>query len=351
MTKDVLIVGQGLAGTLLANECLNQGKAVLVIDNHSASTSSKVAAGMFTPVSGKRMAKSWMAETLIPFALQTYRQLEHLLQTPLLKQQDIYQVIASVKEQNDLMSRLENKDFADYLNTRPEKETNLIEPFGAFGITQSGWVDLPKLLAAFRAYLEQQQTIATAEFDYTLLTTQENQWVYGQQTFNHVVFCEGHAYHQNPFFKSLIPYTPTKGDVLTIKCSGITDKRIVKKGIYLIALGDGLYKVGATYEREHLNAGLPNPEAKAELIDKLHEFLDVPFEVIAHEAGIRPTTRDRRPLLGEHPHHKNMYLFNGLGAKGVMLGPWFAHLMVKNIFEREVLPKEISLTRFNTKQS
>lgn len=345
MNKEILIIGQGLAGTMLAWKCLQAGKSFHIIDNNPPFISSKVAAGMFTPVSGKRMAKSWMAETLIPYAIQTYQELEEVLNTPVITLQEIYQVIASVKEQNDLMTRLEAQAFAQYLNTSPKAESGLKQPFGAFEINQSGWVNLPVLLSSFNQLMQSNGQISQADFDYNNLTYTDAKWIYADNTYNHIVFCEGHLYHQNPYFAKLIPYTPTKGDVLTIRCEGLTEHKIIKKGIYLIALGNGLYKVGSTYERESLNNGLPSEEAKRILVEKLSDFIAHPFEIIHHEAGIRPTTRDRRPLLGEHPEYPNMYIFNGLGAKGVMLAPWFANMMVKNIFEGAEIPADIRISR------
>ncbi len=346
MNKDILIVGQGLAGTVFAWQCMQAGKSIHLVDQHSLFTSSKVAAGMFTPVSGKRMAKSWMAETLIPYAISTYEALAASLNQPILCRQHIYQVIASVKEQNDLMTRLEDKAFADYLITNPEAEPGLKEPFGAFEVKQSGWVNLPLLLESFQQLLLNAGQISLTGFNYNNLVYHNEKWDYDGLTYSHIVFCEGHLYHQNPYFASLIPNTPTKGDVLTIRCTGLTEKKIIKKGIYLISLGDHLYKVGSTYERDQLNNGLPSEEAKHTLTEKLSDFLAQPFEVIDHRAGIRPTTRDRKPLLGQHPAHPNMYIFNGLGAKGVMMAPWFANLMMEHIFEQKALPKEVSIDRF-----
>lgn len=346
MHKDVLIIGQGLAGTLLAHECLMTSKSVLVMDVPQTGSSSVVAAGMFTPVSGKRMAKSWEAEILIPFAIETYRKLEQKLNIHILHQQPIYHILASVKEQNDFTSRLDQSDFADYLNPNPVEVKNVIQPFGAFEVNDSGWVNLPLLLNAFRKKLQEKDLFEERLFEYKKLQFKNDFWHYNENTFSHVVFCEGHRYYQNPFFKNLL-YTPTKGDVITIRCENLETERIIKKGIYLVPLGDNLYKAGATYDRDNINNGIPTASGFNELKEKLKLILEIPFEVVAHKAGIRPTTIDRKPLLGEHPEHKGIFIFNGLGTKGVMNGPWFAHILVKNIFEGKELPTDIRFTRMN----
>jgi glycine oxidase len=345
MHKDILIVGRGLAGTLLSYFCKLQGKSYLIIDKHLPGEASSIAAGMFTPVSGKRMAKSWMAETLIPFATQTYTAIERMLATKLLHQHRIYQVFSSVKEQNDFAARLDQVDFAAYLNPHPLPYSHAVEPFGAFEVNESGWINLPALLSRFEQLLMQEDSLKNEAFNYDALHIENNGWHYAQYTFSAVAFCEGHQYRHNPFF-NFIPYTPTKGEVLTIRCKGLETERIIKKGVYLVSTGNDCYKAGATYDYAHTQHLNPTPQGLAELIEKIKNIINLPFEVIKHEAGIRPTAKDRRPIAGEHPTHKNLYILNGLGTKGVMVGPWVAHKLVKNIFDKEPLIPEIRVSRF-----
>ena len=54
MQVDFLIVGQGLAGSLLAQELLRRGRTVHVVDDHWKSSASQVAAGLMTPLTGRR---------------------------------------------------------------------------------------------------------------------------------------------------------------------------------------------------------------------------------------------------------------------------------------------------------
>lgn len=345
MNKDILIVGRGLAGTLLSYFCKLHSKSYLIIDKHLPGEASSIAAGMYTPVSGKRMAKSWMAETLIPFATQTYAAIEKMLATKLLHHQQIYQVLSSVKEQNDFTARLDQADFATYLNPHPLPYPNTVEPFGAFEVNQSGWVNLTALLSEFEQLLMQEDSLKNEAFNYDALHIDNNQWHYAHYTFGAVAFCEGHQYCHNPYF-NFIPYTPTKGEVLTIRCKGLETKRIIKKGVYLVSIGNDCYKAGATYDFTNTQHPNPTPEGLAELTEKIKNITNLPFDIIKHEAGIRPTAKDRRPIAGEHPQHKNLYILNGLGTKGVMVGPWVAHKLVKNIFDKEPLIPEIRVSRF-----
>lgn len=318
-----LIVGQGLAGTLAGHFLEKHGYSFIMIDEMQQMTSSKVAAGMFNPINGKRMVKNWNAENVIPFAVETYRELEQKLGIQILNELPIHNVFGSVKEQNDLTIKSENSAFMQFVGLEATAIEQINAPWGSFQIFQSGWVNTPLLLAAFKDYVKGSGNFIEEKLDYADLTQQVDlSWKYKKLQVENILFCEGHNYHYNPYFKHL-PYEPTKGDVLTIKCEGLPKDKIIKKGIYLVHLGDDIYKVGATYDRVNISES-PDPKAKMELIDDLNDLLKVPYKILKHEAGVRPTMRDRNPIAQSHPDIKNMYILNGLGSKGVMLGPWFA---------------------------
>jgi glycine/D-amino acid oxidase-like deaminating enzyme len=66
---------------------------------------------------------------------------------------------------------------------------------------------------------------------------------------------------------------------------------------------------------------LPTEDGKQELIDRIKEIITCDFEIKHHFAGVRPTVKDRRPLVGTYKDNSSIHLLNGLGL-GVMLGPW-----------------------------
>jgi glycine/D-amino acid oxidase-like deaminating enzyme len=74
-----------------------------------------------------------------------------------------------------------------------------------------------------------------------------------------------------------------------------------------------------------------------------------PLEVIDHEAGIRPTSPDRRPMVGKHPVYDQLYIFNGLGAKGYMLAPSLAEMLCNALIHNTALLADLHPDRFNPK--
>lgn len=84
MKPDFIIAGQGLAGSLLAWFLLKQGSTILVVDDGFQASSSRVAAGIIHPITGRRLVKTWQADTLIPFAFNCYREMESTLDSKFL---------------------------------------------------------------------------------------------------------------------------------------------------------------------------------------------------------------------------------------------------------------------------
>lgn len=345
MQIDYLIVGQGLAGTLLAHELMKRNKSFLIIDAFNENTATKVAAGMYNPISGKRMVKSWNADALLINAMEAYSELENLLNCKLLFKQNIYQLFGSVKEQNDLSSRMDNADFAQHVNLFPTNENNLKSTFGAFEIKETGWVYTRLLIEKMNSYLTTNGKLRNEEFDYKYLTFLNQKWYYKDIVASQIVFCEGYKNIHNPYF-GYLPFVLCKGEVLTIKCEGISDQKIIKKGIYMVSLGNNIYKVGATYEWDDLTENATE-KGRSFLVEKLNDLLQVPYQIISHEANIRPTTKDRKAIVGAHPIYINMFIINGLGTKGVMHAPYLTKQLLNFIETNAVIDKEIQIERFN----
>ena len=325
---EYIIVGQGLAGTLVAFELQKAGKSFIVIDEQKENTSSKICGGMFTPISGKRMTKSKETDELLNHAKKTYREIEKFLGIEILKERNIYAVFGSVKEQNDLTLKLDNENFSRHINLQPQVQENIKQTFGAFEINGSGRIDVKKLIVSMKQKLEETNRYLSEKFDYSLLKNNAGKWLYKNIEAATIIFCEGVNATQNPFFPNL-PFRFCKGDMLTIKCEQLKTNRVIKKGIGILHLHDDIFKVGSNYEWNDLSE-TPTEAGKNMLQKKLDELIDVPYTIIKHEAAIRPSSITREPFIKTHPDFKNMFLLNGLGTKGVMTGPWWVTALMKN---------------------
>lgn len=345
---DYIIVGQGIAGTLVAHFLLQKGKKILVVDNQHHQASSMVAAGLINPITGRNFVKSWRIDDLIPFAIQTYQQLEQQLNISILETKNVAMLFNSVKTENDWLVRSSNPDVVDYVAKDfylDFYKDFLEEVQNGVEFRKAGRVRLKELVLAYQAFLQTKGNYLEEQFDYAALEIESNQVQYKGIAARHIIFAEGFQATQNPYFNYL-PFAPAKGDILLVKIPNYPAKdKLVKHGVFIIHLKEDLYWVGSTYNRDYKTID-PKPKAKKSLTDRLKRVLKLPFEVVEHITAIRPTVRDRRPFIGQHPHFKALYLFNGMGAKGSYLSPLFAAQFVAYLEDGKRLDSEIDITRY-----
>jgi glycine oxidase len=343
---DYLIAGQGLAGTVLAHLLLQRGKKICIIDEPSLSSSSKVAAGLFNPVVFKRLVKSWMAEEQLGFADNFYPELETRLNARFFFRKELVKIFAEEQEKT-LWEKKRNSELSTYLSpvqSGGELETDIHCSEGYAFVSGAGNLDVPLFLDLSRHYFETQNAILQETFDHSLFQFSETEVRYKSLSANRIIFCEGHLAASNPWF-SWMPFNLAKGEVLTVKIPSYKVDKVINKGIFILPLGNGLFRVGSTFAWDKLDE-VPTETAKADLIQRLEKVLKLPYEIVDHKAGIRPTVINRRPLIGIHPKHPALCMFNGMGSKGVMIAPLFADHFISHLEEQIPLNPEVDIKRF-----
>ncbi|MCT4603933.1 MAG: FAD-binding oxidoreductase [Marinifilum sp.] len=346
MNKKFLIVGQGIAGSLLAYNMYKAGLNFKIISSLELRKASDVAAGLFNPVVFKRLTKSWMVDDCLPVMFDTYRELEEFLGHKFVYEKDI---LKPLSEQETLLwkERREQENFTNYIADIGINNVGKgIKGFSSYGrVTKSGYVDMPKMLKKLRKFFKREGLIIDSYFDYKDLGFIDNQISWHGVMAETIVFCEGYRAVDNPYFGDL-GFKPTKGELLEIYCKDLQEDYIINKQLFVMPVGNHRFKVGATYDWNHLDEETTE-EAKSDLTERLDDLIDLPYKIVNHWAGVRPTVSDRRPILGIHPLHEHIAIFNGLGTKGVMLAPYFAREMTRFLSVSDYpLDKEIDIRRF-----
>lgn len=345
MKVDYIIVGVGLAGISFCEQLKANNKSFVVFDDKSQK-SSTVAGGLYNPVVLKRFTSVWKSEEQIDLALHVYFNIEKELDVKLDYKIPVYRKFASLEEQNDWFTASDKPRLTQYLSTDLIKNSNkaIDAPFSFGEVLTTGRVDVKTLIQTYKKDLMTSGLLFENTFDYSILETTNIGVKYQDIEAKHIVFAEGFGVTKNPFF-SYLPLVPTKGELLTIHAPGLNMDFVLKAGVFLIPLGKDLYTVGATYDWNDTSHKVTD-KAKSELLEKLNKVIQCDFEVVKQVAGIRPTVKDRRPLVGKHPEHKNMYVLNGLGTRGVMIGPYVANALFKFIELKTPLENEIDIERF-----
>lgn len=345
---DYIIVGQGLAGTILAEHLLAKQKTVLVVDNDQ-NYSSKVAAGIINPIVFKRITKSWRVDELLPKLNQFYSDFEKKNNITMLQQIDMVKIFNSFEEQNNWLAKMQDDSFSKYLE-KVEKNNfnkeNYHQKFGYGVVKNAARLDINTFLDSARANYKSNHSFLEERFDYKALKISSNEISYKEHSAQKIVFCEGYKLSENPWFGHL-KLIKTKGEILNLSIDKYEVDFMLNRGFFMYPHQDKSYTVGATYSwhDETLNS---TEEAKKELLEKVNTTLtNETISINTHKVGIRPTTEDHRPLIGQHPEHKNLYVFNGLGTKGVMIAPYFAEQLTNHLEENVPLDAEVDIKRFN----
>lgn len=348
MTVDYIIVGMGLAGLSFAQELKSQNKSFVVFENESQ-CSSLVAGGMYNPVILKRFTPVWNAKEQLTRAIPFYKKLEKELAAEFDQPIGILRTFKSIEEQNNWFAASDKPVLSEFMVPSLEKVESeyVIAPFKAGRLKHTGRIRVRKLITAYRNELIKNQALRTETFDYDLIQYAEDQVVYKDVKAGRIVFCEGNGIRNNPFFKYL-PLTGTKGELINIHAPDLNIDYVLKSAVFIMPLGNHKYKIGATFNWSD-KTNTPTKEGRKELESKLKTVLNCSYEVIDHEAGIRPTTGDRRPLLGVHHKYKRLAVLNGLGTRGVMIGPLMAAKLFGFLERKEPLDRDISIERFAKK--
>ena len=338
-----MIVGLGLSGTCLSQTLRKEyNKSVFVVDHDGGKKCSRIAIGTFNPVVFKTFTHTWKAPELIPFLKEFYGGMSKNLITD----RPVYKSFKSEDQKRLWHEKSQEEPFAKFLF---QEEVPLLEgvisPLGFGKVRHSGNLDMIQFLDDFRNILKKEGALLEERMNYAELEILEDEIRYKKVRARKVIFCEGHETLLNPWF-SYLPFKETKGEVLIIRVEGWKPGGIVHNGINIVPMSDGLYWVGSTFDWD--DKSLETTEsARKKLIDQLAGTINVPYEIVEQKAGIRPTVKDRRPILGQHPREKLLHVFNGMGTRGVMLAPYFAKEMAEYLENGKVPEKEVDINRFN----
>ncbi|MFD1141388.1 NAD(P)/FAD-dependent oxidoreductase [Larkinella insperata] len=346
MSADYLIVGQGVAGSVLAWTLQERGKNVVLVNAPNRPSASRVAAGIFNPLTGRKLVRTWKADELFPFLKQFYGDIEKKLNASFLHFSTIYRPYRSIEEQNTYLALTADPSIAQYIAEPVDNQSYrpfIQNPYGGLEVTRAGWVDVPVFLKAIQDFFRQHDQYIEADFDHGELVINAEGVEWRGQTYGKLIFCEGPHAKDNPLFNWL-PYNPVKGQVLDVMMDNYRVTNIVNQGIFIMPVESNLYRVGATYTWHDLD-WQTTEDGKAFLEQKLQAVLKIPYRIVGQRAGIRPATKDRRPLMGLHPAHPAIGIFNGLGTKGVSLAPFWADQFADFLEGRKELDPEVNIER------
>lgn len=332
MNTEYLIIGQGIAGTLLSYELLCAGKKVMVIDGPSAHKASLVAGAMINPMIGKNWTPALHQEIFIPAALSAYKALGQLLNTTVIKESSL--LVFHKHEANERVFNASQVSNSNNLHLLPGKQIKDLQAQFHFshsvGCVAPVWlIDAEHLLQAWRNYLNTRNSLLADRFHFEDCQISDNSIRYKNIQANKIIFCEGAIARDNPLFQSL-PFTKNRGEALLLSIPNLSTEHIYHQELRLIPKSDGLFWCGSNYQWSFENLS-PDEEWRKKTEQQLKKWLRIPFDVQHHLVAERPTTAGQVPLTGVHPTQKNVFIFNGLGTRGYSSGPYLAQQLCQQL--------------------
>lgn len=347
MQVDVLIIGQGICGTMLSWFLYKEGKSFLVIDEEHPSSPSKVAAGIINPVTGRRFVYSWMIDDVMPFAVQAYEEIGHFFDQKLIAKKDIIDFFPSPQMRDAFTTRITEND--TYLHSYPDQNRfnqYVHFDFGCGQISPAYIADLASLLPLWRQYLATGNLLLQQHFFPDKLEVEKDSVSYENITAEKIIFCDGISSMQYDWFKAL-PFSPSKGEMLLVESKDLTNEHIFKKGMILAPLFQkNLFWLGSSYQWEYEHEHT-TPEFYNQAKTHLDSWLKQPYKILDHKAALRPSTLERRPFVGFHPQYSSVGILNGMGTKGTSLAPFFANQLVQHLVYGFPISNDANVQRFS----
>lgn len=363
---DIIILGQGLAGTTLAWWCHWSSLRVMILDRAAAVTSSKVAAGLMTPITGQRLVPTWRWGDFWPVAVDFYRRVEQITGSSFLHTGPMVRCFQGADETQYFARRLASGEFVDAATLTPQRLEEVIsrgdvvrqtvspgleaplrtDARGHFEMSLGGRLNVAHFLDVSRQYFMQHGRLLTADVQLpedVSVVPHEVELPRWELRAPRLVCCQGYDSVSNPWFQR-VDFQPAKGEILRVRIPGWKEPRVIHGDVWIAPQGDEVVSVGATYDWSRLD-NVPSEDGRRELEARLQLMIQGPYEIIDHVAAVRPILRDPRPVLGFHPQWPQLGFLNGLASKGALMAPHFARHFLRTMSGAEHLDPTVDLAR------
>lgn len=340
----MLIVGGGLAGTAVAWQCWARSVPFLLVDPAEAETTSKVAAGLVTPITGQRLKVSWRLEELLPEARAFYQRMEQEVDGKFFHPSPMVRLFSNERELKFWSLRRDEPDiqrWADTTSADAQVDASVFHnELGGFGQPDAAWLDTV-------AYLEASKTVFSAKgswipdaFSDDELNVSKEAVTWRGDAYAAVVLCRGADERHHSRFFPWLQWDCARGVIADVRAD-YREHRMVQRGGWMQPRGDGgMFRAGSTYEFDFTRS---LEESTEELRGKLQVLLKAPFEILSSQTGIRPIVKRQQLIVGRHPVHERVLILNGLGSKGVLRAPFFSRMLVEHFLDGQPIEAEVDV--------
>jgi len=344
---DYLIIGFGISGCNLALTLAEKGLRVAVVDDKEFPSASRIAAGLFNPITGAKLLKTWHADVFFPFLSTYYRSWEEKLQTRFFYPIGIYVPFESTEVQNDWIGAEHDSRYADYVastQSLPLSIRGFKNPYGGMLLRYAGYLQVNAFLEKAKMFLQTNHIFIEETLHFPDIVVEEKRVIWKNIVANKIIFADGQRNAQNPFFQKL-RYHRVKGEILTVQIyDDVNLPHVINRGVWIVPQQKNTFKIGSTYDNHNINT-IPTQVAQDDILKRFEHLFDIPYQVIEHYAAIRPATYDRKPFIGLHPQFPAVGIFNGMGAKSISMSPYLALHFYEYLHDNQTLMTQVDCNR------
>lgn len=352
---DHLIVGGGLAGACAALWLAGRGRVTVLEAERPAAGASGAAAGLVNPLMGRKANPAWQFEEGLDALRATVERAgapDLLRADGLLRPARDARQAGLFREHPTTISELVDWFSPAALAAR---FPDLAAPHGGLWVRRGGSVDLPAAVRALlRAAEARGATIRTGvrvtgweeEDDRAWVETAGGERIEART----VLLAPGDGFQRFPEFAAL-PLHRVKGQTIRLARPGGLGAIPALSGFgYVVPDGETLV-VGSSYEHAFDDVK-PSAEQsrrlRAQAARMVPLLADAP--IIEARAGVRVTvpaavSPKRLPLLGPLPGRRRVWVFTGLGSKGLLTAPLLARDLPVYLTDPDQIPAEVRIPR------
>ncbi|WP_215535529.1 NAD(P)/FAD-dependent oxidoreductase [Borreliella bavariensis] len=345
MHYEFAVIGGGIAGSTVTYELLKRNKKVILFDDEDTKATI-IAGGLINPIMGRKMNIAWKESHIFEFAKNYYQEIEKTIKSNFFIEKNIFRPFTTENQKNELVDKLENdKNIKNFiLKIKDGKIYNFSNDSNGGMIIKGARINTKIYIKNIKKYLIKKKSYIKKNIDENKIKLGESFFKIEDFKFEKLIFAKGYKEKLKGFF-SYLPFEPAKGEIIILECKKLNFKEVYNRHVSLIHLKDNKFYLGGTYEWNTWNT-LTNEWAKLELLKKFQKITNLKCKVIDQKAHIRPSTLDREPFLGEHPKHKNIFILNGFGTRGISMAPYLSNLLVNNIEKIDKIPNHYNIKRY-----
>jgi glycine/D-amino acid oxidase-like deaminating enzyme len=354
------ILGAGLAGLSLADALQERDFSTVVIDKGGlASGASGTPGGLVNPATGRRATKAWKAEQCFRAISANLEKIQSQTEGKFFRNNGLLRPALLEKMARKMKEQHEKTTWPDgWCQWKSEEEIKEIHP-GIKCVDGGLWlpigltVDVGAFIKAYAQYLKNRGVLFFLNQQPEVIHDKPS-WILelnGESVkAKNLVFAVGHNTADSPFWEWL-PVHLIKGQVATFKVNSgkLSFSHSISSLGYMARINDSdRFVQGSTYEHDFENVE-PDADGEAYLRKRMRRTLpqlEKKVTVSEQWAGVRVSTPNKKPVLGQHPKHNNLHLFTGLGSKGLLYSKFLANHYVAHLVKGKKLYPEIDIKRF-----